>query len=341
MAVDPIIARGTQPLDVSNALLGIAGLRQRDKALAQDQQVIDFRQNALMQAQQQAEDDDAEWEQAYAAKDWGRMARLDPQTTKILWDLEQAAQPAKPDYRVVGGALVEITPEGPREAYRPEQRAPLRAPGAEGGSAPALGKAPPGYRWTVDGNLEPIPGGPADAKTTQPLSPKDTNTARVKLTQVQIARNQLNTAKQRFEALRNTFSAGPGGNLLPTPEGKAFDAAIDSMRGSITALTRVPGVGAMSDYETRLDQAKFPTRGKYEEVAEQQLLALEELLNTIEGGYSELLGAKPGSPPNTDAAPEPKVQRREAPASAVEHLRKNPQLKAAFFEKYGYLPDGI
>ena len=342
MAVDPIIARGTQPLDVSNALLGIAGLRQRDRALAQDQQVIDFRQNALMQAQQQQEDDDAEWEQAYAAKDWGRMARLDPQTTKILWDREQSLQPQTPaqlSAERVGG--FEVLRDQTGKVYGQGRVKEGPSVVVAGSGAAPVGKAPPGYRWTADGNLEPIPGGPADAKTTQPLSPKDTNTARVKLTQVQIARNQLNTAKQRFEALRNTFSAGPGGNLLPTPEGKAFDAAIDSMRGSITALTRVPGVGAMSDYETRLDQAKFPTRGKYEEVAAQQLQALEDLLNTIEGGYSELLGTKPGAEPNTSAAPEPKVPRKEAPPSAVEHLRKNPQLKAAFFEKYGYLPDGI
>jgi hypothetical protein len=40
-------------------------------------------------------------------------------------------------------------------------------------------------------------------------------------------------------------------------------------------LTRVPGIGAMSDFETRLDQAKFPTRNNYESVGEQQLQALE------------------------------------------------------------------
>jgi len=130
------------------------------------------------------------------------------------------------------------------------------------------------------------------ATSAQALSPKDTNTAKVKLTQVKVARNQLNEAKRHYAALKDTFSAGPGGQFIPTPAGKAFDAAVDSMRGSITALTRVPGVGAMSDYETRLDQSKFPSRGNYEQVGEQQLQALEQLLNTIEAGYSELLGGK-------------------------------------------------
>jgi hypothetical protein len=34
-------------------------------------------------------------------------------------------------------------------------------------------------------------------------------------------------------------------------------------------------------------------------------------------------------------------QQPQAPAAAVEHLRKNPQLKEQFKSKYGYVPDGI
>lgn len=143
MAVDPLIARGVQPLDMTNALIGVAGLRQRDRALAQDQQVIDFRQNALMQAQQQQEDDDAEWEQAYAAKDWGRMARLDPQTTKILWDREQASKPPAPlEVQNLPGYGTVVTQGGEFKASRanpaPQQRptgswsAPFDAVGADG-----------------------------------------------------------------------------------------------------------------------------------------------------------------------------------------------------------------
>jgi hypothetical protein len=73
---------------------------QRNEELRQREQV----RNALIQQQQQeqqqqtaqAEADDAEWDQAYAAKDWGAMARIDPQSTKILWEHEQASKPPSP-----------------------------------------------------------------------------------------------------------------------------------------------------------------------------------------------------------------------------------------------------
>jgi hypothetical protein len=97
-------------------------------------------------------------------------------------------------------------------------------------------------------------------------------------------------------------SAGAfGQGRLPTERGKAFDAAVDQMRSTLTALTRVPGVGAMSDYETRLDQAKFPSRQNYESVTAQQIDAIDGMLNAIESGYTDLLGgqsqqAQPGQP---------------------------------------------
>jgi hypothetical protein len=173
--------------------------------------------------------------------------------------------------------------------------------GGGSGGAPNLGKPPQGYRWTADESLEPIPGGPAAAGNKPTLSPADMNKARVKLTQIKIARRQLTQAKEKYAELKDTLSAGPGGGLLPTPKGQAFDKAIDSMRGSITALTRVPGVGAMSDFETRLDQAKFPSRNLYEEVGAQQLQALDDLIGALEQGYSEMTGAAPAEEAPTAA----------------------------------------
>jgi len=123
-----------------------------------------------------------------------------------------------------------------------------------------------------------------------PLSPKDTSTVKQKLTQIGLARQQIQMARDKFKALEGTFSAGIGGGLLPTESGKAFDAAIDGMRGTISSITRVPGIGAMSDFETRLDQSKFPTRGEYESVQTQKLDQLDALLKGLEGGYADMLG---------------------------------------------------
>jgi hypothetical protein len=96
MAVDPYIARGVQPIDYSNTLAQVAALRQRDQSLAQDQQLLGMRQQQYTNTLAQDEEDDAEWDRAYAAKDWAGMARIDPQTTKILYEHEQAQKPPTP-----------------------------------------------------------------------------------------------------------------------------------------------------------------------------------------------------------------------------------------------------
>jgi hypothetical protein len=127
------------------------------------------------------------------------------------------------------------------------------------------------------------------SRDAQRISAKDANTARLKLTQIQAARQQVNSAKQAFEKLKGSFSAGLGGQYLPTPEGQAFDRAIAQLNPLITAVTRVPGVGSMSDYEGRLQAAGLPSRGTYEDVTVQQFNDLENLLNTIEAGYNDLL----------------------------------------------------
>jgi hypothetical protein len=221
-----------------------------------------------------------------------------------------------------------------------QMRSQIAAAGRAPSAGPEMPKPPPGYRFTVNG-LEPIPGGPADPNIPQrtALTPKDASAARNKLNQISAARQQLALAKEKLSGLQGTLSQGIGGKYLPTESGKAFDAAIDSMRGSITAITRVPGVGAMSDFETRLDQAKFPDRNEYEAVAAQKLKSLEDLLNGLDQGYQGMLGFE-----NPAAQQQPAMQApsrpslKSAPAAAVEYLRQHPEAAPAFKEKYGYLP---
>lgn len=149
--------------------------------------------------------------------------------------------------------------------------------------------------------------------TTASLSQKDATTAKMKLNTVSLARQQLNRIREEFEGkvdpktgqrvggIKGTMSAGAfGQGKIPTEGGRKFDAAVNQMRSTLTALTRVPGVGAMSDYETKLDQSKFPTRNDYESVTEQQLGDLDNMLNAIETGYTDLLSG--GNAPGAQAA---------------------------------------
>lgn len=154
-----------------------------------------------------------------------------------------------------------------------------------------------------DGKIEVL----SKRDNTGVLSQKDQTTAKMKLTTVRLAKAQLAKIKEAFVEgrkgiLPNAF--GPGQGLAPTPAGKMFDARVNQMRSTLTALTRVPGVGAMSDYETKLDQAKFPERNTWESVTEDQIRGLEDQLALIEAGYTDLLS---GNPQEQSAPAEPDV----------------------------------
>lgn len=148
------------------------------------------------------------------------------------------------------------------------------------------------------------------------LSQKQRHDARLKLNNIEIARQQLANVKLRFlggkdrkgrqlPGIRGSMSAGAfGQGMVPSEAGNAFDAAVDQLRGTITALTRTPGIGSMSDFETRLDQAKMPNRRNYEKTTLEQIEGLELMLNQLTTGYSELLSGS-GAPnsPNSPTSP--------------------------------------
>jgi len=69
---------------------------------------------------------------------------------------------AEPRPQVVAPGGVLVGPDG-KPIYTNLKAPPSMGGGGMGGT----GKAPIGYRFTVDGSLEPIPGGPADQKTTE------------------------------------------------------------------------------------------------------------------------------------------------------------------------------
>ncbi len=166
----------------------------------------------------------------------------------------------------------------PAAGFRPLSKEEVAAAGLPPGSAAQVDNA--------TGKIDVI--GKRD--TTGVLSQKDATVAKVKLNTVKMARKQLAVIKQNFAEGRKGMNAfGPGQGLLPTQQGKKFDAAVNQMRSTVTALTRTPGVGSMSDYETKLDQSKFPKRTDYEAVTEQQIQGLDDMLNAIESGYSGIL----------------------------------------------------
>lgn len=123
-----------------------------------------------------------------------------------------------------------------------------------------------------------------------PSSPKDINTAKQKLVQLDLARKQLQGIRQAFDASKGISQGGFGQGWLPTVSGSKFDAAVAAIRPIFSGLTRVPGIGAMSDYETRLQQAPLPSRTDYEEVTQQKIQQIDDLITALERGYGDFLG---------------------------------------------------
>lgn len=201
-------------------------------------------------------------------------------------------------------------PDVPKETFRPMSPEEVRAAGLpEGTSA----------QQSSSGKVDVL----SRRDNTGALSQKDATTAKMKLTTVSLARKQLQNIKEKFEQGRsggmNAF--GPGQGMLPTQQGKQFDAAVDQMRSTLTALTRVPGVGAMSDYETKLDQSKFPARTDYETVTAEKIQGIEDMLALIENGYMGLLNGNgapsEGAPPPQQAATAPKRVKVDAQGNVI------------------------
>lgn len=141
--------------------------------------------------------------------------------------------------------------------------------------------------------------------TKPAVSPKDINTAKQKLINLSAAEKALALVEQKAAALKDSMQAGPGASYYTFGEGGAnFDAAVNSMRDLIQSVTRVPGIGSMSDFETRLSQAKMPSRNGYESTMTQQIQSLKDLLSGLRQGYEGLLS---DNSPDQTANPAPSL----------------------------------
>jgi hypothetical protein len=84
MAVDPYIARGVQPIDISQTLAQVAALKQRDQSLSQDQQTNTLYQRKYDDAQARQAKEDQEDELVGSLLREGRLDEafaIDPDTT--------------------------------------------------------------------------------------------------------------------------------------------------------------------------------------------------------------------------------------------------------------------
>jgi hypothetical protein len=114
--------------------------------------------------------------------------------------------------------------------------------------------------------------------------------AKTKLRALDAIDNQLNRVEN---ALKSAKYRGPVAGRIPggiSGKDSAADAAIRQLAPLIRQLTRVPGEGAMSDYESRLAEAGQPSRAQTDEGLAETLAGYRDLINTTRAGYRDLAG---------------------------------------------------
>lgn len=119
--------------------------------------------------------------------------------------------------------------------------------------------------------------------------------ARTKLTALNAIDNQLNRVEA---AMRKAKYRGPVAGRLPggiSGVDNAADAAIRQLAPLIRQLTRVPGEGAMSDYESRLAEAGQPSRAQTAEALAETMAGYRDLIRQTRAGYQDILGESPAS----------------------------------------------
>jgi hypothetical protein len=123
------------------------------------------------------------------------------------------------------------------------------------------------------------------ASVAKPITEEQQQTIQMKLSSLQTAKRQLQDVRKAFDGIKNAKLSGKGRGWVPTKENDSFTKSVEALKPTITALTRVPGIGSMSDFETRIAMAPYPNTGEYPEVNEKAIKALEDLINETETGY--------------------------------------------------------
>lgn len=210
-------------------------------------------------------------------------------------------------------------------------------------------RVPPGYRPAENGNLEAIPGGPADLKLQGAFN-ADTAT----LTNSSAAMDRLALAAN--EAMKHPGLAGTAGlrGMIPNIPGTdaanaaallntlksqvAFGVLQDMRNNSKTG----GALGSVSDAEGKRLEANLAALEKSQSV-EQLQSSLQKIIDYTGGAKERLLGAynlKHGnagdSVPRSASDGQSQPSKPAAPPqAAAAHLKAHPELRTQFEAKYG------
>lgn len=121
------------------------------------------------------------------------------------------------------------------------------------------------------------------------LSQEQLKNASAKKQTVDILRTQLENLKKARAGLGGMDYGVVAGRQSVTDSARAYDGALAALQSTVRQLTRTPGEGAMSDFESRLAMAQLPGRVDPASVIDQKITQLEDLANIVERGYTDML----------------------------------------------------
>lgn len=209
--------------------------------------------------------------------------------------------------------------------------APQRQPAASRSST-AGQKAPTGYRFRPDGNLEPIPGGPADRPQAAPQArqpqPRQTAAQAQRIPEINDVERGIDRIDAALRALEDNplFDGGPldARVLAGTKEGQDLIAAVGAIQNSMSSLTRVPGMGSQSDLEAKLASLRFPSLEMNPQTNRATLEGLRQFVADLRAsrGLAPATQQRPAQRPQ----PAPQPRRPVLPSeAAVQRVRFNPE----------------
>src|SRR5690606_21711772 len=134
------------------------------------------------------------------------------------------------------------------------------------------GKAPPGYRYTPDGNLEAIPGGPADIKAGE-LGAKRAKSQQAAIAQ---ADRVIGKVDQALKKVGWDTAGGPGKFLsgIPGTEAKNLETDLETIKANL----------GFAELQAMRDAS--PTGGALGAIAVQELTALQSTIASLDQAQS-------------------------------------------------------
>lgn len=168
-----------------------------------------------------------------------------------------------------------------------------------GGAAPSGGKAPSGYRYTADGSLEPIPGGPAEIKADERNLAKQAGISSVNAQIAVIDKALAHPGRKTATGLSGTIDPR---NYIPGTDSADFQSVLDQIGGTafLQAFESLKGGGQITEVEGKKATDAIARLSRKQSDAEFEK-SLQDLRSVMELGKKRLLGSASMTPQDKQA----------------------------------------